>query len=108
MVCGMTPDEYWNGDALLARAYIEAYRIRQENQWWSEWRMGLYHMRAIESNMSKEAQYPEEPYPITDRREADEQAAAEARMERIREKALAWAQMFNATATTEPCEGEAA
>lgn len=106
MVCGMSPDEYWNGDVLLAKAYIEAYRIRQENQWWSEWRMGLYHMSAIAAAMDKDNEYLEEPLPITQRREADEEAAAEARVERIRNKAMAWAEMFNAT--VKPCEGEAA
>lgn len=70
---GMTPDEYWNGDPSLVRAYREAEkrRLRQKN--YELWLQGRYVydavMRLIPSlQMLKPREplpYLEEPLPLT-------------------------------------------
>lgn len=71
---GMTYDEYWYGDPLLVRDYLQAeeYRRRQEN--YSLWMSGLYMREAIMASIGNAFidkgqppyEYPERPFPITD------------------------------------------
>lgn len=43
----MTPDEYWNGDPTLTKAYREAYRMRIEHENYMAWLTGLYVYNAV-------------------------------------------------------------
>lgn len=53
MVIGMSPEEYWDGDPWLARAYRKAYKIRVESEEKTAdrnaWRVGEYIRRALVS-----------------------------------------------------------
>lgn len=71
---GMTYEEYWYGDPLLVRDYLQAeeYRRRQEN--YSLWMSGLYMREAIMASIGNAFidkgqppyEYPERPFPMTD------------------------------------------
>lgn len=47
MSYGMTPDEYWNGDCTLARAYYKAYKIKAEHENEMLWIQGAYFYDAL-------------------------------------------------------------
>ena len=53
LVMGMTPEQYWDGESWLKKAYRKAYRIRNENQQkvtdWMNWNQGIYLRDALQS-----------------------------------------------------------
>lgn len=53
MVMGMSPEEFWDGEPWLTKAYRKAYRIRIDNEERvadrNAWRMGEYIRRALGS-----------------------------------------------------------
>lgn len=86
---GMTPDEYWNQDCTLVKAYRKAEEIRRERTNTEAWLQGMYIYEAL-CNVSpvfhafaksgtKPVPYPNRPYALTEkesqrRKQEDEQA----------------------------------
>ncbi len=72
MSLGMTYEEYWYGNPLLVRSYLQAeeYRRRKEN--YNLWLGGIYMQQAIASTIgnafiekgSPKNKYPDKPFPI--------------------------------------------
>lgn len=81
MVMGMTPDEYWNGDPALLKAYRKADELKRERRNEELWLQGMYIYEAIgdlapilHAFAKKGAQakpYTEQPYPVTNRLRAE-------------------------------------
>ena len=77
LVMGMTYDEYWCKPAWLARAYRDAWEVKQKNDEVGRWRQGAYIydallkvspiLRAFGKGKVEPGKYPEEPYPISDK-----------------------------------------
>lgn len=72
---GMTYDQFWYGDPTIAKAYLEAYRIKEKREAdkmkWITWEQGLYVYEAIcdvapilraFSKSTKPLPYPERPH----------------------------------------------
>ena len=89
IVMGMTYQQFWHGQAWLAKAYRDAYEMQQKNAEWDRWRQGAYFydallrvapvMRASFSKTKVEpGKYPEEPWPLT-AKEAQEREEAKRR-----------------------------
>ena len=87
MAIGMTPEEYWEGDPYLTRAYYQAHLIKIELRNQELWLQGLYVHHgvgviignAFAKKGSKKLKYMDEPIritPLTDR-ERKIQAAKE-------------------------------
>lgn len=96
MAMGMSPEEYWRGDTALAPAYRKAWEARRDADEWRDWTLGQYMSAAIGSALSSKVSYPEEPLPLTARKEAEGRRRHE-RLEAIKAKAIAWANAFNAS-----------
>lgn len=45
----MTPDEYWNADPFLAKAYVKVHKLRIEQTNQQLWMQGLYIHKAVEA-----------------------------------------------------------
>ena len=98
MAIGMTYDEYWHGDVLMARAFYKADRIKQQIINSEAWLYGAYNHRALMASVgnmflkkgAKPFEYPEEP--IGMKREETETEASE---REDREMAYAKAYMAN-------------
>ena len=79
---GMTYAEFWKGSPWLAKAYREAWNIRQHEEEAARWRAGLYFYNALrcapllvgfpKDTNANPGQYPDKPFPLT-QEEADEQ-----------------------------------
>lgn len=67
LAIGMTIDEFWNGDPWLTVTYRKAWDIKRHNENFRAWLHNKYTMDAIACALhgSKQAPYPEEPYPLT-------------------------------------------
>lgn len=89
MAMGMTPDEYWNGDPALLKAYRKTDEIRRERENEMLWLQGMYIYEAIGdlapilhafAKKGTEAKpYTERPYPITKRLRKEAEEAKEKR-----------------------------
>ena len=89
MAMGMTPDEYWNGDPALLKAYRKMDEIKRERENEMLWLQGMYIYEAIGdlapilhafAKKGTEAKpYAERPYPITKRLKKEAEAAKEQR-----------------------------
>lgn len=84
---GMSLEEYWNGDAALVLTYFQAELCRAHRKQRELWYSGIYLHRAVAACFSGEAEYFDEPLPVTledaerqnRRRQASAQALIEAR-----------------------------
>lgn len=107
LLMGMTPEQYWDGEYGLKKAYREAYRLRMENEQRvtdrNNWYMGQYIIAAIQSiplivpgiNMKKGASLPDYPNkPFLERYEEQKKEAVRKQKEEDQSK-LAMA-MFQA------------
>ena len=100
---GMTEEQYWDRDCLLAKYYREAEQFRQERVNQNLWLQGMYIYDAISriapilhafaKKGTKAKPYVEEPYPINKRTE--EQARVE-KEKANSEKGLRYMQKFMA------------
>ena len=73
LLMGMTPEQYWDGESTLKRAYRKAYMMRIENEQYmadrNNWHMGQYLTRALQCvpllvgglNVKPSTQLPEYP-----------------------------------------------
>ena len=91
---GMTPEQYWDGDPLLAKYYRQAEEIKQKRKNQELWLQGLYFyealcdvapiLHAFAKKGTKPAPYPDHPYSLTTK---DREAERKLQEERDREKA---------------------
>ena len=69
LAIGMTIDEFWNVRSLVdCHTYRKAWDIKRHNENFRAWLHNKYTMDAIACALprgSKQAPYPEEPYPLT-------------------------------------------
>lgn len=86
MAIGMTPDQYWNEDCMLAKYYREAYELKRKERNHDLWLQGLYVYHALcdasplfrfSTKPQKAAPYLDEPFAVSqkelnERRERDE------------------------------------
>lgn len=72
---GMTEEQYWDGDPMLAKYFREAEELRKERKNEELWLQGLYVydavarlapiLRPFGKKGTKAELYPKEPYPVT-------------------------------------------
>lgn len=103
---GMTPEQYWDGDCLLAKYYREADRIKLQRRHQELWLQGLYFYEALSdlapilvafpAKGAKPKPYPSEPYALTaDERKDKNEREEKAKMEKVKSKMEAFAKKFN-------------
>lgn len=102
MSCGMTYEEFWDGDVFAHRAYREAEKLRIKSRNQYAWLQGLYIYQAIGSlapalkafSKGRAKPYIEEPIDLfeNERKEREEREARE-RYERIKRKVAEFARM---------------
>lgn len=113
MSLGMTYEEYWYGNPLLVRSYLQAeeYRRRKEN--YNLWLGGIYMQQAIASTIgnaflekgASPNRYPEKPFAIDaesiekERQEQEEREieAAKVYMQLLVDNGKDWGKKRNAT-----------
>lgn len=84
LLMGMTPEQYWDGESSLKKAFREAYRMRMENEQKladrNNWYMGQYIISVLQSvpllvgglNVKPSTQLPEYPEkPFLEKAEAE-------------------------------------
>ena len=77
LLMGMTPEQYWDGESSLKKAYRKAYSLRIENEQRladrNNWYMGQYLIKALQAvpllvgglnvkSSTKLPQYPDKPF----------------------------------------------
>lgn len=91
----MTWDQYWYGDAWLAKAFAEADRLRRERKNEDLWLQGMYVFHAMSSALQNShrtkasdpiAKYSEKPYDIFPKRETKQEREAREEAERLQAK----------------------
>ena len=92
---GMTPEQYWAGDALLVKYYRQADELRRQRKNQELWLQGMYIYEALcdvspvfhafAKKGTKPAPYSDHPYSITTKEREDEQKLRE---KRERDKAI--------------------
>lgn len=88
LLMGMTPEQYWDGENFLKKAYRKAYRMRMENEQRladrNNWYMGQYMVRVLQCvpllvgglNVKPSTRLPEYPdKPFMEQYEAEHKAA---------------------------------
>lgn len=83
----MTPEQYWDGDPMLAKYYRKADEIRKERLNEELWFQGMYIyealcdvspvLRAFAKNGTKPHPYSEKPYSITEKQRARDEIIKE-------------------------------
>ena len=87
---GMTPEQYWDGDPMLAKYYRQADELRNERKNQELWLQGLYVyealcdvapiMHAMAKKGTKAQPYPERPYSLTEKQRRQEKEEQERRV----------------------------
>lgn len=79
---GMTYEQYWDGDSVIAKVYREKERLCMEKRNFELWLQGLYVYNAIcysspafnfFSKNRKIEPYPDKPFPIFESKETEEE-----------------------------------
>ncbi len=102
MAMGMTYEQFWDGEATMAKSFRKADEIRRKRRNEELWLEGIYTAEALRSTVGnmfskgQKHQYPAEPLPLTaaeqrERREREEKA----RMERMKAAFIAKALQVN-------------
>lgn len=91
---GMTPEQYWDGDPLLAKYYYQADELKRKRRNQELWIQGMYIYEALcdvapifhafAKSGTKPVPYTDHPYSLTTKERADEKKLLE---KREREKA---------------------
>lgn len=91
---GMTPEQYWDGDSMLAHYYRKAEEMRQKRKNEELWLQGMYFYEALcdvspifhafAKRGTKANPYPDHPYSISNK---DREAEKERKEKLEREKA---------------------
>lgn len=89
---GLSFEQYWDGDCLLAKYYREAHELKQKRRNQELWMQGLYIyealadlapiLRSFNNKPQKAEPYPSEPFPLTpkeirEKKEREQKAAYE-------------------------------
>ena len=92
---GMTPDQYWDGDPMLAKWYRKAEEMRQKRRNEELWLQGMYIyealcdvsplLHAFAKRGTKPVPYPDHPYSITSK-DMEEEKERKVRLEREKAK----------------------
>jgi hypothetical protein len=78
---GMTIDEFYNQDVMLAKFYREAHEIKEDRHNSHMWLQGMYIYDAISTSLfnvfcrsqgQQASSYPSKPYPLTKRQVEEE------------------------------------
>lgn len=82
MLCGMTPEQYWNGDPYLAVAYRKLHKLRVQQRNEELWLQGLYNLDALSVALNnafskKKAKYMERPLQIFPKTEEEKKREIE-------------------------------
>ena len=103
---GMSYEQYWNGDCLLARYYRKAHQMKQQRRNQELWLQGAYFyealidvapvLHAFAKKGTKATPYVSEPFALTDK-EVRERRKREERLRYDKQKAkvAAWAAKTN-------------
>ena len=101
---GMTPEQYWDSDPMLAKYYRKADEIRRKRRNEELWIQGMYIyealcdvspvLHAFAKRGTKPTPYPDHPYALTASDRADE---AKIKEQREREKAKRYMEAKMAT-----------
>lgn len=93
---GMSYEDYWYGDVWMVKDYAEAYRIQKQRENECLWLHGLYFYDALSvalshfgaglsgKRSSNQVKYPNEPYPLYQRKKTKEELEAKEKAERQR------------------------
>ena len=89
MAIGMSPEEFWEGDPYLARAYLKAHKIKFDLRNQDMWIQGMYIFNAVSTAISnafskRTHKYIEKPIDFY----KDEKKEVELNAEKEREKAI--------------------
>lgn len=103
LMYGMTYDEYWHGDPWAAKAYREAFEEKQKHENLMLWLQGMYVFHGFEvcmaNSFSKKGtppqKYPEKPYDIFPKTEAEKQADAEKNNQQLADMLTQWGKRWN-------------
>ena len=87
LAIGMTPEQYWDGDPVLAKCYRQADAIKLERMNQELWLQGMYIyeaicdaspiLRAFAKKGTKPQPYVEKPYPLTPKQREQDSVAKE-------------------------------
>lgn len=90
LAMGMTPEQYWDGDPMLAKYYCKAEEIRNEKRNQELWLQGMYLydamlcvspiLHAFAKKGTKPKPYPTQPYALTKRERRKEKKERERAM----------------------------
>ena len=84
MAIGMTYDQYWFEDPWIAKTFREADKLRQARINEEAWLNGVYVAMAISGTIGNafretgapKMEYPQEPYPLKEKEQIDEDTEA--------------------------------
>lgn len=102
---GMSAEEFWRGDVFLAKAYREAYRLREERMNQQLWLQGMYIYDALcdaspifnpfAKQGTKPHPYPTQPYTIHPPTKKEEKVKEKEQMEKVKRMMDAYASRIN-------------
>lgn len=91
MLYGMTYDEFWYGEPVMAKHYAERYKLMRKQRNEEMWVNGMYTLNALQVALNnafdkKKIKYVEKPFDIFPKTEAE----IEAEKQEEREKLVRW------------------
>lgn len=113
---GMTPEQFWNEDCTLVKAYREAHDFQVESKNQELWLQGLYIYEALltaspvfhdfAKKGTKPLPYSSKPYPITEKAQRlDKEAKEKLELEKRKAYVEGWMKRVNAKFTGENQDG---
>lgn len=102
----MTPEQFWDEDCCLTKAYRKAYEIRRDRKNWEAWLQGLYIyealcdvspvLNAFAKKGTRPVEYAKEPYALTTEQRKNKKTAEENRQYELgKAKMNAFMERFN-------------
>ena len=100
----MTADEFWNASPFLARAFVEAHKLKMRQQNEFAWLQGLYVYSAVGAVVAnavrgkggKKEEYIKEPVDLGLETEAEKEAKAQREREKLIANLTAWKKSWDA------------
>ena len=83
MAIGMTYEEYWYGHPELVKFYKQAYDYKRKEENQKMWLNGMYMKKAIVSAFNSKEKYPEKPFDIYPKTEAEKVAEKEKNRQKV-------------------------
>ena len=101
---GMTYDDYWHGDPMMASAYREAYIMKQKKENEMMWINGMYTLNAfsvVMANAFREkgkpaVEYLSKPIELFPKTKQEKEQEAEEERKKIADMFTLWGQRFKA------------